>query len=69
MKIDNKCCLNCGNIVEDDYCGKSIHTSRIKTDHILEELQYRLFHINRGLLYTLKELFVHPGKTLNTWCI
>lgn len=70
MKVENKRCLNCGNIVDDNYCskcGQSIHTSRIKTSHILEELQYGLFHINRGLLYTLKELFVHPGETVKNY--
>lgn len=70
MNTENKHCLNCGSIVNDDYCskcGQSIYTSRIETGHIVEELQYGLFHINKGLLYTLKELFIRPGITIRNY--
>lgn len=70
MNTENKRCLNCDNIVEDVYCGKcgqSINTTRISFRHIFEELEYGIFHINKGLLYTTKQLFIRPGKTVKEY--
>ncbi len=70
MGGEKKKCLNCGNEVTDNYCGicgQSVHTSRITPLHLVEELQYGLLHINKGLLYTVKELLVRPGNTMKNY--
>ncbi|SBW01238.1 DUF3667 domain-containing protein [uncultured Dysgonomonas sp.] len=70
MNNEKRQCLNCGNEVTDNYCsicGQSVHTSRITPLHLVEELQYGLLHINKGLLYTVKELLVRPGTTMKNY--
>lgn len=70
MESIKKRCLNCGNEVTDNYCekcGQSTDTSRITPILLVEELQYGLLHINKGLLYTVKELLVRPGATIRNY--
>lgn len=70
MKKEAKKCLNCGNMVEDTYCskcGQSIHVARISPKHLVEELEYGLLHINKGILKTVKELLLRPGLTIKNY--
>lgn len=72
MGKSEKRCLNCNNKVAKHYCdncGQSIHTNRINTKHLIEELQYGIFHINKGVLYTAKELLLNPGITIKNYLI
>lgn len=70
MDVKNKRCLNCNSSVKYNYCnrcGQSTHTSRINKIHIAEELQYGLLHVNKGLIYTIKELIIRPGITIKNY--
>ncbi|MDR2950000.1 MAG: DUF3667 domain-containing protein [Prevotella sp.] len=63
-------CLNCNNVLNDNFCskcGQSARTSRVNAKHLAEELQYGLLHINKGLLYTTKELLLRPGMTIKNY--
>lgn len=63
-------CLNCNNVLNDNFCskcGQSARTSRVNAKHLVEELQYGLLHINKGLLYTTKELLLRPGLTIKNY--
>ena len=58
-------CKNCDNEFVGDYCnicGQKI-TNRFTLVHIWRLIIDDLFEINRGLIYTLKELWINPGKT------
>ena len=60
-------CKNCGNSFHGNYCnncGQDAHTGKIDKHFIYHELQHGLFHIDKGILYTLKELFTDPGNTI-----
>ncbi|MDU1890544.1 MAG: DUF3667 domain-containing protein [Dysgonomonas sp.] len=66
----SKRCLNCNNEVTDNFCskcGQPIQTSRISWKHLIDELQYGLLHINKGLLYTEKEMLFSPGVTIKNY--
>lgn len=72
MNTKNTHCLNCHNVVKGNYCskcGQSVHTSRINIKHLVEELQYGFLHINKGILYTTKELIFRPGKTVKDYIL
>ena len=60
-------CKNCGNSFHGYYCnacGQDAHTDRIDKHFIYHELQHGLLHIDKGILYTLMELFISPGRTI-----
>lgn len=60
-------CKNCGNNFHGHYCnacGQDAHTGKIDKHFLYHEIQHGLLHIDAGILYTLKELFTNPGKTI-----
>lgn len=60
-----KNCLNCGTKLRDKYCshcGQKADTHRISPKHfVLHDLLHGVFHIDKGILFTLKETFKRPG--------
>lgn len=58
-------CLNCANPVIENFCGSCGQKKykRIDKKYIWDELQYTLFHTNKGLLYSVKNILKNPGKT------
>lgn len=70
MHKSSNYCLNCNHKLTGNfcvYCGQAAGTERINGRHLAEELQHGLLHIDKGLLYTLKELFIRPGKTIHNY--
>ncbi len=60
-------CKNCANHFTGNYCnqcGQDAHTGRINSHFLIHEIQHGLFHIDKGIFYTIKQLFIHPGHTL-----
>jgi Protein of unknown function (DUF3667) len=60
-------CKNCGNSFHGHYCnacGQDAHSGKIDKHFLYHEIQHGLLHIDGGILYTLKELFTHPGETI-----
>lgn len=67
INAEDNLCKNCNNSNYGLYCkscGQKPHTHRINFHYILHELQHSLFHVDGGILYTLKELSIRPGHTL-----
>lgn len=61
-------CKNCGRPVEGNFCshcGQKTTVSRIDFPNFLNEITESFFQINKGFFYTLRELFVRPGDSLN----
>lgn len=58
-------CLNCANPVTENFCGSCGQKKykRIDKKYIWDELQYTVFHTNKGLLYSVKNILKNPGKT------
>lgn len=58
-------CRNCQNEITENFCANCGQKKykRIDKKYILDELQYTVFHTNKGLLYSLKKILRNPGKT------
>lgn len=59
-------CLNCGHEISasDEFCsqcGQSTHTHRLNWHELIHELQHSIFHVDSGILFTIKELLLRPG--------
>lgn len=58
-------CLNCTHPVTENFCSNCGQKKykRIDRKYIWDELQYTVFHTNKGLLYSVKKILRNPGKT------
>jgi len=63
----SKACLNCNEKVEGNFCihcGQSSKTHRFTVKDIFQQdFLFAIFHVNRGLLFSIKELFTRPGHS------
>lgn len=60
-------CKNCEHIYQGkfcNYCGQKAHTEKLNLHFVIDEIKYTFLHINKGLLFTAKELFTRPGHTI-----
>jgi len=59
-------CLNCDEITERNYCsncGQKTDTHRINFKHFLvHDLLHGVWHVEKGILFTMKEALTRPGK-------
>jgi len=58
-------CKNCGTEFEGNFCnccGQKATTRRLTYKTLAESLMHGFLHVDKGVLYTLKMLFVNPGK-------
>lgn len=64
-------CLNCNAPLTDKYCaqcGQSANTHRLSIKHFIEhELVHGLFHLDKGIVYTLRKLMTKPGYTVRDY--
>lgn len=72
MYHDDKHCKNCGQhlLLEQKFChscGQKTNTHRINFHYLLHEIQHGIFHVDGGILYTLKELFTRPGHSIREY--
>jgi hypothetical protein len=64
-------CKNCDEPTDGKYCsncGQVMHLKRIDGHYILHEMEH-IFHFERGILYTIKELLICPGQTVREFII
>jgi len=58
-------CLNCGRVVHEHFCGhcgQKAHTHRLTVKHfVAHDLVHGLFHVDRGIFHTLREVTLRPG--------
>jgi Protein of unknown function (DUF3667) len=57
-------CQNCGNEGDQSYCpgcGQPLQAKRITFHHLMHEVAHTFWHLEKGFLYTLKELGCNPG--------
>lgn len=63
-------CKNCEHTFEGNFCsncGQKTNTIRLNWHFVKEELQYTFLHINKGFLYSVKELLTRPGETVREY--
>ncbi|MFT3793965.1 DUF3667 domain-containing protein [Flavobacterium sp.] len=59
-------CKNCSSEISGNYCsncGQPAQLKRIDGHYIIHEIEHVL-HFEKGILFTVKELLVHPGKNI-----
>ena len=62
-------CTKCNTELTQNYCpncGQAAILKRIDSHYIIHEIEHVL-HFERGILYTIKELCIHPGKTTRNY--
>lgn len=61
----NLSCQNCGQGLNGTFCSNCGQKkySKIDKKYIFDEIQYTFLHFNKGFLYTIKSVFINPGKT------
>lgn len=60
-------CLNCNTDLNGQFCsncGQSSETHKINLHYLWHDIQHGLFHFDKGILFTTKELFTRPGHTV-----
>lgn len=59
-------CLNCNSNIDNKFCpscGQKTDTHRIVMTHfIMHDLLHGVWHLEKGILFTLKETIVRPGQ-------
>lgn len=63
-------CKNCGHRFEGKFCnncGQTADTERIGIHFLRHEIPHSFFHINPGLLYTSKQMFIRPGHSIREY--
>jgi len=64
-------CLNCNQPLLDKYChncGQKSSTHRYSLKHFIEhDIIHGIWHVDKGLFFTIKELFVRPGHSVREY--
>jgi Protein of unknown function (DUF3667) len=58
-------CIHCSKHVEENFCSHcgQKRYKRIDRKYIWDEIQYTLVHVNKGFLYSIKNIIKNPGRT------
>lgn len=59
-------CNNCNHELTGKYCsgcGQPVQLKRIDSHYIMHEIEHVL-HIEKGILFTIKELLIRPGQNI-----
>lgn len=57
-------CKNCQTVFSGNYCyqcGQIANVKRITWKEVFHHIPHALFHVNRGFIFTIRELFIRPG--------
>jgi hypothetical protein len=69
----NHNCLNCHREVCGNYCqhcGQTATIHRYSLKHFVEhDLIHGIWHVDKGVLYTIKQLFTRPGDAVREYII
>lgn len=64
-------CLNCTHQLIDNYCqncGQKSSTHRYSIKHFVEhDFVHGVWHVDKGMLFTIKELFIRPGNSVREY--
>ncbi len=64
-------CLNCSHAVPDRYCGRcgqdAHHTHRLTLKDMPHDVLHSIWHVDKGILYTLRTMVRRPGPTIRAY--
>ena len=68
--MDQKC-LNCNENIKRNYCdyfGQKTSTHRFSLKHFfIHDFVHGIFHLDKGFLFTIRELFTRPGHSIREY--
>lgn len=62
-----KICKNCHQVYKGHYCnncGQSTETHKINAHFLWHDIQHGLLHFDKGILYSIKQLYTRPGHSI-----
>jgi hypothetical protein len=69
--MHNTTCLNCDTVLTGKFChecGQKADTHRITAKHfIMHDLVHGIWHIDKGIPYTLKQAAIRPGYAIRDY--
>lgn len=63
-------CKNCNSTFKGNFChncGQSAKTHRLDLHSIWHDIQHGLLHIDKGIFYTIIQLFTRPGHSIREY--
>jgi hypothetical protein len=63
-------CKNCSNFFESKYCphcGAPAKVKRIDRHYVAHEVQHGVLHVEKGFLFTARELMLRPGHCIRNF--
>ena len=64
-------CLNCAAPVPERYCGRcgqdAHHTHRLTMAHMLHDIPHSVWHVDKGILYSIRTIITRPGRTIRAY--
>jgi hypothetical protein len=63
-------CKSCGEQVDNKFCpncGQKASVKRISVLSLLQDLPHAIFHIDRGFLYNIRQMFAQPGTAIREY--
>jgi hypothetical protein len=63
-------CKNCHQPMKGHFCsncGQATKTEEIDFHYFLHQIQHGLFHLDKGILYTIKQMFIRPGHSIREY--
>ncbi|MEO8416640.1 MAG: DUF3667 domain-containing protein [Ginsengibacter sp.] len=63
-------CKNCGRRFKGKFCnncGQAAETHTMNFHFLWHDIQHGLFHVDKGIFFTTKELFTRPGHTIREY--
>jgi len=63
-------CAHCGTALRGSFChacGQRGEIHPLTLPHLLHEIPHAIFHVDRGLLVTIRALALRPGGTINAY--
>lgn len=71
--LESGACANCGRAISDleqkfcPACGQPTPAHRLDWHFLGHELEHSVLHMDRGILYSLKELMLRPGHLIRNY--
>lgn len=64
-------CLNCSAPVPNRFCGHcgqdAHHTHRLTMAHMLHEIPHSIWHVDKGIVYSIWNILTRPGTTIRSY--
>ncbi|MDW3196522.1 MAG: DUF3667 domain-containing protein [Cytophagales bacterium] len=60
-------CKNCGETFKGNFCpncGQRATVEKLNAKNFIKEVSGSVFQINKGLLFTMREMFLRPGQSI-----